>query len=94
MDNLDHYMDRSPIHHVANVTTPTMLITGEVDWRTPMSESEQFYQALKILKVPSVLVRIPEASHSIAARPSGLITKVEHILAWFERYRKDGTTTQ
>ncbi|WP_425155404.1 prolyl oligopeptidase family serine peptidase [Candidatus Palauibacter sp.] len=93
-DNLDHYMDRSPIHHVANVTTPTMLITGEVDWRTPMSESEQFYQALKILKVPSVLVRIPEASHSIGARPSGLITKVEHILAWFERYRKDGTTTQ
>ncbi len=90
---LDHYMQRSPIHHVGNVTTPTMLIGGEVDWRTPMSESEQFYQALKILKVPSALVRIPEASHGIAARPSHLITKVQHILAWFERYRNDAVTT-
>jgi acylaminoacyl-peptidase len=92
-ENLDHYMDRSPIHHVGNVTTPTMLITGEVDWRTPMSESEQFYQALKIRKVPSALVRIPEASHGIAARPSHLITKVQHILGWFERYRKTSPTT-
>ncbi|MDH3733956.1 MAG: S9 family peptidase [Gemmatimonadota bacterium] len=94
-ENLDHYMDRSPIHHVGNVTTPTMLITGEVDWRTPMSESEQFYQALKIQKVPAALVRIPEASHGIAARPSHLIAKVQHILGWFERYRTpEATTTQ
>ncbi|MCG8470157.1 MAG: S9 family peptidase, partial [Gemmatimonadetes bacterium] len=93
-DHLEHYMERSPIHHVANVTTPTMLITGEVDWRTPMSESEQFYQALKVLEVPSALVRIPEASHGIAARPSHLIAKVQHILAWFDRYRTEGTTTQ
>jgi dipeptidyl aminopeptidase/acylaminoacyl peptidase len=84
---LEHYMDRSPIHHVASVETPTMLITGEVDWRTPMSESEQFYQALKIRQIPSALVRIPEASHGIGARPSHMISKVQHILAWFERYR-------
>jgi dipeptidyl aminopeptidase/acylaminoacyl peptidase len=72
-----------------------MLITGEVDWRTPMSESEQFYQALQIEKVPTALVRIPEASHGIADRPSHLIAKVQHILAWFDRYRKtDMTTTQ
>ena len=92
-ENLEHYMDRSPIHHVGNVTTPTMLITGEVDWRTPMSESEQFYQALKIRKVPSALVRIPEASHGIAARPSHLIAKVQHILAWFDRYRTPEVAT-
>jgi len=92
-NELEHYMERSPIHHVANVTTPTMLITGEVDYRTPMSESEQFYQALKVLKVPAALVRIPEASHGIAARPSHLLAKVQHILAWFERYRTEGTTT-
>ena len=93
-DALEHYMDRSPIHHVKNVTTPTMLITGEVDWRTPMSESEQFYQALKIRRVPAALVRIPEASHSIAARPSHLIAKVQHILAWFARYRTARSATQ
>jgi acylaminoacyl-peptidase len=84
---LEHYMQRSPIHHVGNVVTPTMLITGEVDWRTPMSESEQFYQALKIQKIPAMLVRIPEGNHGFESRPSHLISKVQHILAWFNRYR-------
>jgi len=88
-DNLEHYMERSPIHHVQNVTTPTMLITGEVDYRTPSSEAEQFYQALRARHIPAALVRIPEASHDIAARPSHMIAKVEYILAWFERYRTD-----
>ena len=92
-ENLEHYMERSPIHHVGNVTTPTMLITGEVDWRTPMSESEQFYQALKARKVPAALVRIPDASHNIAARPSHMIAKVQHIIAWFDRYRPEERTT-
>jgi acylaminoacyl-peptidase len=83
----DHYLDRSPIQYAGDITTPTMLITGEVDYRTPMSESEQLYQALKIRKVDTALIRIPDASHGIAARPSNLIAKVAHILAWFERYR-------
>ena len=61
-------------------------ISGEVDYRTPMSESEQYYQALKLRGVDTALVRIPEASHGIAARPSHLISKVAHILAWFERH--------
>lgn len=80
------YLNRSPLHFVGNVTTPTMLLTGEQDLRTPISESEQFYQALKALKVDTALVRIPEASHSIAARPSHLIGKVAHVMSWFERY--------
>jgi acylaminoacyl-peptidase len=86
-DNLEHYMERSPLHHVGNVTTPTMLLTGEVDYRTPMSESEQYYTALKLRGIDTALVRIPEASHGIAARPSYLMSKVAHILEWFERYR-------
>ena len=80
------YLERSPLHFVGNVTTPTMLLTGEQDLRTPISESEQFYQALKALKVDTALVRIPEASHGIATRPSHLIGKVAHVMAWFERY--------
>jgi acylaminoacyl-peptidase len=85
-ENPEAYLVRSPLHFVANVTTPTMLLTGEDDLRTPISESEQFYQALKALKVDTALVRIPEASHGIASRPSHLIGKVAHVLAWFERY--------
>ncbi len=63
-----------------------MLLTGERDYRTPISESEQFYQALKLTKVDTAMVRVPDASHGIAARPSHLIAKVAHVLAWFERY--------
>ena len=82
----DHYMDRSPLSHVDNVTTPTMLMTGADDYRTPMSESEQFYQALQLREVETALVRVPAASHSIAARPSHLAAKVAHVLEWFQRH--------
>ena len=82
----EQYWRRSPLSLVGNVSTPTMLLTGEADYRTPISESEQFYQALKLRKVDTAMVRIPGASHSISARPSRLMTKVAHILAWFERY--------
>lgn len=87
-EHTDHYMKRSPISLVGNVSTPTMLLTGEADYRTPMSETEQYYQALKLNKVETAMVRIPEASHSITARPSNLIAKVVNILAWFEKYEK------
>ena len=61
-----------------------MLITGVEDKRTPMSETEQFYQALKIQKVDSVLVKVPGSPHGIASKPSRMIGKVENILAWFK----------
>ncbi len=88
-DNMAHYWERSPLSLVGNVTTPTMLITGESDRRTPISETEQYYQALKLLKVDTVMVRIPGAAHGIAGRPSRLIAKLDNILAWFKRYRHD-----
>ncbi len=86
------YWARSPLSLVGNVSTPTALLTGEVDYRTPLGESEQYYQALKIRKVDTILVQIPEASHGIAARPSHLIAKVDNILAWFDRYAKKSVT--
>ncbi len=82
------YWKRSPLSLVGNVKTPTMLLTGEADYRTPIGESEQYYQALKLRKVDTMMVRIPEASHGMVSRPSNLIAKVDNILAWFERYRK------
>jgi dipeptidyl aminopeptidase/acylaminoacyl peptidase len=86
-ENLEHYWERSPLSLVGNVTTPTMLLTGEDDRRTPISETEQFYQALQLRGVESAMVRLPDTSHGIAGRPSRLISKVDHILAWFERYK-------
>jgi acylaminoacyl-peptidase len=81
------YWRRSPLSLVGNVSTPTMLLSGDEDWRTPLWESEQYYQALKLRGIDTALVRIPGASHSIAARPSQLIAKVAAILEWFERYK-------
>lgn len=83
----EHYLKRSPISYVGNVTTPTMLLTGEADYRTPMSETEQYYQALKLQGVDTAMVRIPDAPHGIYKRPSNLMAKVEYILWWFEKYR-------
>jgi len=81
------YWRRSPLSLVGNVTTPTMLLTGESDYRTPIAETEQFYLALKLRKVDTAMVRVPEASHGIAARPSNLIAKVVNILGWFEQHK-------
>jgi dipeptidyl aminopeptidase/acylaminoacyl peptidase len=80
----EEYMRRSPLSLVGNVKTPTMLLTGEADYRTPISESEQYYQALKLCKVEAVMVRVPGASHGITARPSHLMAKVAHVLKWFD----------
>ncbi len=82
----EHYWQRSPLSLVGNVSTPTMLLTGEEDHRTPMSETEQYYKALKLQQVPTAMVRIPGASHGIAGRPSNLVQKVGNILGWFEAH--------
>ena len=79
-------LDRSPISLVGNVTTPTMLMTGENDHRTPITQSEEFYQALKLRGIDTALVRIPGASHAIVKRPSNMVNKVTCILSWFEKY--------
>ena len=86
-EHVEHYWQRSPLSLVGNVTTPTILITGEEDRRTPISESEQFYQALKLRRIDTALVRIPGSPHGISNRPSRMIEKVEYMLAWFEKYR-------
>jgi acylaminoacyl-peptidase len=82
-----NYLQRSPLSYVGNVTTPTMLLTGEEDYRTPIAESEQFYAALKLQKVETAMVRIPGASHGIADKPSNLVAKISSVLTWFEKYR-------
>jgi len=88
-DNLKQFVDRSPVFFADRVKTPTMLITGEEDWRTPIVESEEFYTALKINKVETALVRVPKEPHGVrGAYPSHRIAKQEYILGWLERFVK------
>ena len=82
------YWRRSPLSLVGNVKTPTAVMVGEDDHRTPPGEAEQFYAALQIRAVPTMLIRVPGASHgSYADRPSQLIAENAAILAWFDRYK-------
>ena len=82
------YWARSPLSLVGNVQTPTLVVVGSEDFRTPVSEAEQYYTALQLRGVPTALVKVPGASHgSIAGRPSQSGAKAAAILAWFERYR-------
>ncbi|MEY8778989.1 prolyl oligopeptidase family serine peptidase [Allomuricauda sp. XS_ASV26] len=85
----ENYFRRSPLNYVANVSTPTMLLTGEEDYRTPIAESEQFYAALKLENVETAMVRIPGASHGIANKPSNLIAKIASVLAWFDKHKAE-----
>jgi acylaminoacyl-peptidase len=87
-DNVEHYEKRNLLSVVKNVKTPTMVLTGEADYRTPMSDSEQYYQALKLLGVESVLVRVPDEPHGIQVRPSHHMSKILHIIGWFDQHRK------
>lgn len=89
-ENIETYMKFSPVSLVGNIQTPTLVMVGSADLRTPVSEAKQLYHALKIRKIETALVEIPGAFHHIAARPSQLITKVDHVLAWFRKYRKGG----
>ncbi|QUD89110.1 alpha/beta hydrolase family protein [Phenylobacterium montanum] len=88
-EDQDQYWRRSPLSLVGAVKTPTMVMVGTEDMRTPHSEAEQFYEALKIRDVPTMMVRVPGASHeSLAERPSQQAAEISAILAWFEKYRR------
>ncbi len=88
----DNYWKRSPLSLVGSVTTPTLVVVGDQDYRTPVSDSEQYYAALQLKGVPTALVKVPGASHGgLTARPSQSAAKASAILAWFERYRKSGS---
>lgn len=80
------YMQRSPINLVGHVQTPTALMTGLEDYRTPISEAEQFYEALKLRKIPTMLIRVPGEPHGLGRRPSHKMIKLLETLAWFHRY--------
>ncbi len=92
-DHVEHYEKRSLLSVVKNVKTPTMVLCGEEDYRTPMSESEQYYQALKLLGVETKLVRVPGEPHGISRQPSHHMAKILSIIGWFDEHRKGAAET-
>jgi dipeptidyl aminopeptidase/acylaminoacyl peptidase len=82
------YWARSPLSLVGNVKTPTLVVVGSDDFRTPPAEAEQYYAALQLRKIPTAYIKVPGVGHGITARPSQSAAKASAIIAWFDKYRK------
>jgi dipeptidyl aminopeptidase/acylaminoacyl peptidase len=82
------HLRRSPLMYVGNVSTPTMLMTGEMDLRTPMGQTEEYYQALRFRKVPSAMVRFKEEWHGTGSKPSNFLRTQLYLRAWFEQHKR------
>ncbi len=76
----------SPLAYVGNVKTPTMLMTGELDMRTPISQTEEFYEALKLRKVPTAMLRFAEEYHGTTSKPSNFMRTQLYLRSWFGKY--------
>jgi dipeptidyl aminopeptidase/acylaminoacyl peptidase len=85
------HLRRSPLMYVGNVTTPTMLMTGVLDMRTPISQSEEFYQALKARQVPTALIRMNNEYHGTSSTPSNFIRTQLYLRKWFDRWSEPPT---
>ena len=86
------HLHRSPLTYVGNVKTPTMLLTGDLDLRTPMEQTEQYYRALKMRRVPTAMVRLNDEYHGFNAlglrHPSNRLAQILYLRAWFEKHKK------
>jgi dipeptidyl aminopeptidase/acylaminoacyl peptidase len=81
------HLRRSPLMYVGNVKTPTMLMTGVNDLRTPMSQTEEYYQALRVLRVPA-MVRFNDEAHGTTSRPSNFIRTQLYLRDWFQKHSR------
>ena len=85
-DDPSEHLRRSPLMYAGNVTTPTMLMTGVKDLRTPMPQTEEFYMALKVQKIPTVMIRFNDEWHGTSSRPSNFMRTQLYLRGWFEKY--------
>jgi len=78
-------MKQSPVMHAKGVTTPTLFLHGEADYRVPLEQAEQMYLALRKQRVPARLVRYPNTSHG-GWTPWNMVHRYHEEVRWFGRY--------
>lgn len=88
-DNPEKWLRHSSLMHVGKVRTPTLLMTGDLDLRTPMGQTEEYYEALRVLGVPTVMLRFNEEYHGTGSKPSNFMRTQLYIVDWFNRYGGD-----
>ncbi|MGE0439671.1 MAG: prolyl oligopeptidase family serine peptidase [Gemmatimonadales bacterium] len=79
---------QSSLAYVGNVSTPTLLMTGVQDMRTPMSQTEDFYAALKMRGVPTKILRFENEWHGTESTPSNWMRTMLYMMSWFQQYTR------
>lgn len=82
------WLQQSPVMYVGNVTTPTLLMTGEQDLRTPMAQTEEYFAALKYRGVPARLLRFQDQYHGTGTRPSNAIRTMLYMADWYGQWQR------
>lgn len=87
-DNWDLYEELSPIRYVQNVRTPTLIVQSEEDHRTPMTDAEQWFMALKKQGVPVEFIRYPRSTHDLSrtGEPWLLVDRLARLRQWFTHW--------
>ena len=80
------WLERSTLFHVGKVKTPTLLMTGELDLRTPMAQTEEYFAALKIRGIPTAMVRFEGEYHGTGSKPSNWMRTQIYMMEWFKRW--------
>ncbi|MCA0374931.1 MAG: S9 family peptidase [Gemmatimonadetes bacterium] len=93
-DDPSEHLRRSPLMYVGNVRTPTMLMTGVNDLRTPMGQTEEYYEALKVLKVPTAMLRFNNEWHGTSSTPSNFLRTQLYLRSWFDKYQRPPAATK
>jgi dipeptidyl aminopeptidase/acylaminoacyl peptidase len=94
-ENPEPWLKQSSLMYVGNVTTPTVVMTGELDRRTPMPQSEEFYAALKVRGVPAALLRFEGEFHGTGSKPSNFMRTQLYMMSWYKQWKRapGGTVT-
>jgi len=82
------WLAHSSLMTVGKVTTPTLLMTGILDRRTPMPQTEEYYAALKMRGVPAKLIQFNEEYHGTGTKPSNYIRTQLYMMSWFRQYTR------
>ena len=83
----EQWIKQSSLAYVGNVKTPTLLMTGELDLRTPIPQTEEYYSALKMRKVPVVMLRFNGEYHGTGSKPSNFVRTQLYMMSWYQQHR-------
>jgi dipeptidyl aminopeptidase/acylaminoacyl peptidase len=82
------WLEQSSLMYVGKVQTPTVIMTGELDLRTPMAQSEEYYAALKMRGIPTALLRFQNEFHGTSSKPSNFLRTQLYMMSWYKQHAR------